>query len=214
MQNQPFIPTHRIVAFLIFICGALFSSLFIYHLSNSNQIKSTLSADDGTLFPSAREIQPFTLYSGDQKQPFTLKSLSGHITLLFFGFTHCSSICPTILDLMSRAYNQLSPQYPNLQVVFISLDPLRDTPASLQKYTQSFNPRFISATGEMQEIRKLQSQLGIFATRVEAKESNYQLQHTASILLFDTKGRWAGILKSERTPTQFAAAFSNSMKLL
>lgn len=212
MQNTQTISTNKLVAFLVFICAALFSSLFIFHLSNKPKIM--LSPDYGTLFPSAREIKPFKLITSDN-QPFTQKNLYGHWTLLFFGFTHCSSICPTTLALLNRSYNKLHDQYANLQVAFISLDPSRDTPDALQKYTQSFNPNFIGASGEIQELHKLQSQLGIFATRDTATpESDYQLQHTASILLIDPKGRWAGMFKFGLNPEQLAQAFTESMKSL
>lgn len=210
---QTNLSTNKIIIFLVFICTAIMTSLFVFHLRHPLQ-PSSLSSNDGMLFPVTRDIKPFDLVSADNKK-FSKNDFLNHWTLLFFGFTHCSSICPTTLAMMNQAYSELHPTYPNLQIVLISLDPDRDTPNALAQYTHSFNPNFIGVTGKIQEIRKLQSQLGIFSARDSASpESNYQLQHTPSIMLIDPQGQWAGMFNSGMNPKQLAHAFDSSVKFL
>jgi protein SCO1/2 len=138
---------------------------------------------------------------------FTNASLTGHWTLMFFGFTHCASICPTTLDMLKRAYTELRPIHPDLQVVLISLDPERDNDAALANYMHGFNPDFIGVTGNVSDLRKLQSQFGIYAARDGATADNYQLQHTASIMLVNPKGEWAGLFRYGLSPVKFIQAF-------
>ena len=98
----------------------------------------------------------------------------------------------------------------NLQVVFISLDPQRDTPDLARKYAHSFNPAFISATGNLDALRKLQSQLGIFS----AYDGTDQIQHTPSILLIDPAGKWVGMFNPAIKPDDFIALVQRNIKRL
>lgn len=181
------------------------SSVFIYHL-NQPTPKTNFSNDNAMLFPEPREIKPFTLVSGDQ-QKFDLKNFYGHWNLVFFGFTHCSEVCPTTFTTISQAYPQLKVVDPKLRVVLVSVDPDRDTPESLLKYATNFNPEFQGVTGKINEIRQLQSQLGIYSARDDSTGNNYQINHTSSILLINPQGKWAGTIRYGLTPDQFAQAF-------
>lgn len=205
--------TNKIVMLLVFLCAALISSLFIYRFSHQMP-PLTLAEDKGTIFTITREIKPFELVAATDEK-FTEKNLAGHWTLMFFGFTHCSSICPTTLEVLNRAYEKLHPAYPNLQVVMISLDPTRDSIDVLRNYTQKFNQDFIGVSGKTQNLRKLQSQLGVFSEN-DGKNSNgdYQIQHTASIMLIDPHGKWAGIFSNGMKPDELAQGFEIAVKSL
>jgi protein SCO1/2 len=205
MKNTHTISNSKIIAFVVFVFAAIMTSLFVYRFSHP-AVATTLSADAGSLFPAARDIKDFKLQQAEG-QAFTQKNLLNHWTLLFFGFTHCASICPTTLDMLQRAYAELHTTYPDLQIVLVSLDPERDSPAELASYTHSFNADFIGVTGNLQELRKLQSQFGVFAARDNATGNNYQLQHTASIMLINPKGQWAGLFRFGLNPQQFTQAF-------
>lgn len=214
MKNTPVIATHKIIIFIVFICAAIMTSLFIFQLRNK-PVRPEYSNDVRTLFPVPRDLKPFNLVSGDN-QAFTQQNLYRHWTLIFFGFTHCSNVCPTTLEMISRAYPELKKQFPNLQVVLVSLDPDRDTPQALAQYTRTFNPDFIGTTGKLAELRKLQSQMGVYSAPDPATVSDkgYQIQHTASIMLINPQGQWAGLYKFGLQPKQFATAFSESVRLL
>ena len=209
MQNNQTVSLNKIIFFIVFICAALITLLFVSHWRQP--IKPPLASNDATVFPIAREIQPFTL-TATNNAAFTQQDFLNHWTLLFFGFTHCSSICPTTLDLMARAYSQLHSSYPNLQVVLVSLDPERDTLNALKKYTASFNPAFIGASGKIQDLRKMQSQFGIFSAREDASSNNYQIQHTSSIMLINPQGKWAALFRYGMNVDQLVNAYKASVK--
>ncbi len=218
MQNRQLIPTHQIIAFVVFLSAALITSLFVFHLKNQSKTP-TLDSKYGLIFPVARDINSFELVTtnnsdGHTPAKFTLENFYHHWTLLFFGFTHCASVCPSTLDTINRAYTTLHNQYPNLQVVLISVDPERDTPASLTQYTHSFNPAFIGAAGKIDVLRKLQSQLGVYAARETNANTNYQIEHTATILLINPQGKWAGLFNYGLKPLELAQAFSDSVNAL
>jgi protein SCO1 len=205
--------TNKIIILTVFVCTALMSSLFIFHL-RSQPIRTTLSNDAGMIFPIARDIKPFSLVSSEE-QPFKLQNFYDHWTLVFFGFTHCSQICPTTLDMIQKAYPELHAAYPNLQVVLISVDPERDTPALIKQYTQTYNKDFLGASGKINELRKLQSQLGIYSERdPNGTNTEYQINHTSSVLLINPQGKWSGLFKFGLSPAQFSQAFKESMQAL
>lgn len=201
--------TQRIIFIVVFICAAIMSSLFIFHLKNK-PLNTNLADDAGIVFPVAREIKPFDLVSSDEKK-FSLQNFYGHWTLLFFGFTHCAQVCPNTLGMIAKVYPQLIQTNPNLQVVLISVDPERDGTQDLKRYTENFNPNFIGVSGKINELRKLQSQLGIYSER-DGTQANYQIRHTPSILLVNPKGEWAGLIKYGLSPDAFVTALNQALQ--
>jgi len=194
------------------MCAAIMASVFVFH-SRQKQTGPVISPDNGLIFPVARDIKSFDLITAD-KQKFSEQSFNNHWTLLFFGFTHCASVCPTNMDLMKRVYGKLHDKYPNLQVALVSLDPERDDVDTLAQYTKSFDPHFIGVTGKIQELHKLQSQLGIYSEKTPDAQAgtNYQIQHTSSIMLINPQGQWAGLFRFGLKPDVFAQAFEASVK--
>jgi protein SCO1/2 len=166
-------------------------------------------------FPVGRDMKTVQLVTADGND-FTERSLVNHWTLLFFGFTHCSSVCPVTMDMMSKAYENLHSDIPNLQVVLVSLDPERDTKATLKQYTQSYHPDFIGVSGKIENVRKLQSQMGVFSAPDDSAKNNgpYQLQHTASIMLINPEGKWVGMFKFGMSPDAFSSAVKSSVTSL
>ena len=207
MKNTPVVATHKIILFVVFISAALITSLFVFHMSHKTD-QAQLSDENSMIFPAGRDIKSFELVTSDNKK-FSQQDFLRHWTLLFFGFTHCKSVCPTTLSMMDNAYKKLQPLYPNLQVVLITLDPEKDTPEVLAHYTQSFNTQFIGVTGKLKEIRKLQSQLGIFSS-----SNQDDIQHTTSVLLINPEGKWSGLFKFGLQPEQFANIFDRNVKRL
>lgn len=201
---------NKVIVLLVFLCAAMMTSVFIFRMSH--KATPTYSSNNGMVFAVARDIKPFELVSADGNK-FTQKNFYGHWTLLFFGFTHCANICPTTLDMINHAYTELHTKYPTLQVVLISLDPERDSVERLAEYTHSFNANFIGVSGKIQELRKLQSQLGVYSARETTNTNgNYQLQHTSAIMLINPKGQWAGLYKYGMKPEIFAREFDESVK--
>lgn len=204
--------TTHIVASVAFISAAIMASLFFYRGLKPSPAP-LLASNEGFVFPVAREIKTVELTTA-ANQSFKLANFYQHWTLLFFGFTHCADVCPTTLTLLNRTYSALKPTYPNLQVVLVSLDPERDNVLALATYVHTFNPEFIGATGSLPNLRKLQSQLGVFSTKtIQAANGAYQIQHTASVLLINPQGKWAGAFNANLTPEQFIKAFKKSVQI-
>lgn len=215
MQNHSPVSNNKIIVLVVFVAAAIMTSLFVYHMNHKPLDDRSLANKSSVIFTAARDIKPADLFVS-QHEKLSKTIFLQHWTLLFFGFTHCASICPTTLDKLNHVYNKLRLSHPNLQVVFISLDPQRDTPDEINKYARSFNAEFIGATGNLQELRKLQSQLGIFSMQEKspAQKMDYQLMHTSSVLLINPQGKWAGMLNANMSVDEFVSQLENNVKVL
>ena len=123
----------------------------------------------------------FTLTDGDGK-PFSLSDLKGKVVILSFGYTHCPDVCPTELLTYSDTLKQLGDQAKDVKVVFVSIDPERDTPEVISKYVKQFNPEFIglTATGD-QSLPVIKQQYRVVSSKVVQKEDseNYLVDHSS-----------------------------------
>ena len=117
------------------------------------------------MFGNPRDIQPFTLVDHTGKN-FDNRSLEGHWSFVFFGYTHCPDVCPTTLSVLNSVAHRLEDVKNQVQFVFISIDPERDTPEKLGQFVSYFNGTFIGATGTNDAISALTRQLGVIYARV------------------------------------------------
>ena len=127
----------------------------------------------------------FTLTDGDGK-PFSLSSLKGKVVIMSFGFTHCPDVCPTELLTYSDALKQLGNQAKDVAVVFVSVDPERDTPELMKQYVQQFNPNFIGLTDTNggRDIALAKQLYRIVSAKTEIKADNlYNVDHTSGAYL-------------------------------
>ena len=117
----------------------------------------------------------FTLTDGDGK-PFSLSDLKGKVVILSFGYTHCPDVCPTELLTYSDTLKQLGDQAKDVKVVFVSIDPERDTPEVIGKYAKQFNPDFIglTATGD-QSLPVIKQQYRVVSAKVNQKRRQRKL---------------------------------------
>lgn len=122
------------------------------------------------------------------------EDLKGAPFAVFFGFTHCPEICPTTLFEMSEALKQLGPEADKLRVLFISVDPERDTSEFLATYLQSFDPRIYGLTGSSAEIGKVGKAYRAYWEKVPTGDGDYTMNHTASIFLMDADGKFVGTI--------------------
>lgn len=115
-----------------------------------------------------------------------LRRTKGHVTLLYFGYTHCPDICPTIMADTAQAIRQSSPAVrAKVGVVFISVDPKRDTDPVLRHWLDHFNPSFVGLRGSINEVIKAQRELGVPLSKVtHGKNQKYTVQHSAELLAF------------------------------
>lgn len=120
----------------------------------------------------------------------TLADFKGKVVLLFFGYTHCPDVCPTTLAEAAAAMRELGPQADRVQVLFVTVDPLRDTPALLARYVPSFHPTFLGLHGDEQQIAKTARDFKVFSQKTPgASAENYLIDHSAGTFIFDPEGR-------------------------
>ncbi len=139
----------------------------------------------GTWFPKARAVPDFSLVDTGGAA-VTRAVLLGHPNLLFFGFTHCPDVCPTTLIKLAAATRQAA--VPGLKVVFISIDPERDTPGVVGRYVHAFDPGFEGLTGTPQAVGKLARSVGVVVARVEQPGGDYTMDHSAVVFLTNDAG--------------------------
>lgn len=134
-------------------------------------------------------------------EAFTLDDIRGKVGILFFGFTHCPDVCPTTLLEIQRLMVQLKEQSSEVKVLFVSVDPDRDTVEKLDSYVTFFNKDFIGLTGTIEEIRQVSEQYNSSFRYIpnESKPGDYAVEHSANLFLIDKTGQLAGIILP-RTP--------------
>lgn len=121
----------------------------------------------------------------------TLESYKGKVVAMFFGYTHCPDVCPITMQQWNEVKAKLGEKGDNLQVLFVSIDPERDTPELLKKYVPQFNPSFDALTASsLDELKPLLTGLRVFAGKVEGSSpENYLMDHTSASYVFDQQGR-------------------------
>jgi protein SCO1/2 len=131
----------------------------------------------------------FALNDQDGK-PRTLADFKGKAVVIFFGYTHCPDVCPTTMAEMSAVMKQLGTDADRVQVLFVTVDPERDTPALLKQYVPAFDPRFIGLSGDAEATAKVAKEFRVFYQKVPGKaEGSYTMDHTAASYVFDPQGR-------------------------
>jgi len=133
---------------------------------------------------------PFRLTSHEGKT-FTDEDLKGKPFAVFFGFTHCPEVCPTTLYDLTQDLEALGKDADKMRVAFITVDPAQDTPELMKTYLGSFDPRIVGLTGTEEEIAAVAKAYKIYYRKVPT-ESGYTMDHTATILLMDSRGEFYG----------------------
>ena len=149
----------------------------------------------GQSLPGAARIGgPFELTKTDGT-PFSSDALAGKPYAIFFGFTHCPDICPTTLLEMSNHLMTLGDKAKNLNVVFVTIDPERDTPELLKRYLSAFDERIIGLTGSGKDVSKVAKSYRVFYEKVPSKDGDdYTMNHTASVYLMGKNGNLVSTL--------------------
>lgn len=131
----------------------------------------------------------------------TLADFRGKLVVMFFGYTQCPDVCPTTMAEMSAVMQKLGAQSDQVQVLFVTLDPQRDTQTLLNAYVPAFDSRFLGLYGDAAEIDKLAKGLKVFYQKVPGKTpDSYTLDHTAGSYVFDQQGRIRLFLRHAQGP--------------
>jgi protein SCO1/2 len=136
---------------------------------------------------------PFQLVDQDGRS-VTDKTFAGKPSVIFFGYTSCPDICPTTLMDLSNWLKALGPAANKLNILFISIDPARDTPAHVRDYLSSFDPRIRGLTGTNDQVAAVAREYRVYYKRIDEKDGNYTMDHSGAMYLMNSAGRFVAPL--------------------
>lgn len=150
-------------------------------------------------FDPPRMAPDFTVKGSDGK-PLKLSQYRGKLVLLEFGYTSCVDVCPVSLAMLANARKQLGPLADQLQVIYVTVDPERDTEERMRNYLRAFDPSFLGATGTPQQMAKVRQDYGITATKKPIEGSkDYIVGHSSYLYFVDRKGNLRALLPYGRS---------------
>lgn len=157
---------------------------------------------------------PFAL-TDHYGQPRADTDFRGKLMLVYFGFTYCPDICPTDLQNIGLAIDQLGAAGETLQPLFITVDPERDTASHLADYVKMFHPRLIGLTGDSDAIRKAADAYRVYYARIANEAgTDYTVDHTAFIYLMGVNGEYLGFFPPGTTPDRMTETIRSRLSLL
>jgi protein SCO1/2 len=128
--------------------------------------------------------------TGDDGKPVDATAFRGKLVLLYFGYTHCPDVCPLAMTHLHAVMHELGAQADEARILFVSVDPARDTPALLHAYARAFDPRAVGLTGSADALRELAKRYRIaFSLGKPDANGNYEVTHSSAVFVFDRDGR-------------------------
>jgi protein SCO1/2 len=175
--------------FIQLLIGSLLAvaavSWWLGHIPPSRVAEEVI--EESYFLPAPLESPSFTLTS-HFGEPTTSKDFKGKILAVFFGYTSCPDVCPLTLTRLSETFRLLEEEGNRIQVIFVSVDPARDTPGQIARYLANFHPSFLGLTGTEEEIRAVAEGFGAYFSANGSGE-HYTVDHTARTFVVDTEGR-------------------------
>ena len=187
----------------IFVLSAIVGGIGFLFLAVSSADKSPSVA---TVLPQPVALPEFALLD-EQGQGFNRESFLGQWSLVFFGFTHCPDICPATLQQLSLARDRMiAGGVSNIpQIVLISVDPDRDTPDTMRAYTSHFGSGIKGVSGDIDQLRKLTSTIGVYFAKSDQNNDNYNVDHSTVVLLVNPRSEFHAVFSSPHMVDNFAA---------
>ncbi|HKB73922.1 MAG TPA: SCO family protein [Burkholderiales bacterium] len=179
------------------VLAALLAGVWLAATYRENGSRAILLPDQVmTLFPAPKPLAAFA-FKDHEDRVFDLSRLRGKWSFLFFGYTHCPDICPTTLATLARAHENIAKSAAgakDVQFVFISVDPNRDTAGELRQYVTYFDTAFLGVTGDDAQLGNLAAQLGAaYQLAITPGMENYPVYHTAAVFLVDPRARYHAV---------------------
>ncbi|MCP5060046.1 MAG: SCO family protein [bacterium] len=194
---------------VVLVVALVVTGLVTFGAYLSSQVPSAAPdlGEAGTILPVPLEIPEFALVD-EQGERFDLSRLAGHWSLLFFGYTYCPDVCPNTLQglagarRLSEERGQAGAPFP--KVVFVSVDPERDSVERMREYLAFFDPTFDGATGSPSEIEPLTRAFGVFHRKAdEEAENGYLVEHSAYVFLVGPDAQLRAVLHEPHAPEEF-----------
>lgn len=159
-------------------------------------------------------------FGGDFKLPDqsgnvrTLADFKGKVVVLFFGYTNCPDACPTTMANIAAAMRKLGPDAKRVQVLFVSVDPERDTPEVLKQYVSGFDPAFLGLSGDVETTKKIASDFKAFyQTKAVEKKGHHDVDHSTGTYIYDAKGHLRLYVTNENGADVFAHDIAELLKV-
>ncbi len=184
-----------LLVLLAFLAGLLTFSTVIFIVTGRSPVPATMQSSVGG---------PFQL-TDHNGSTVTDRDLKGRPFLVFFGFTHCPDVCPTTLFEVSEIMRALGSDGEHVRALFVTVDPMRDTPEKLKDYLSSFDSRIIGLTGDEASITAIEKAYRVYAKKVPLDGGGYNMDHTAIVYLMDKGGRFVAPFNMKRRPAEAAA---------
>lgn len=187
----------------VILAGLAVSAISVgVYLSYAVHEENAATTEEPAADPSLGAPVNFKLTDADGK-PFDLASLKGRPVAVFFGFTHCPDVCPMTMQKLSVMRKRIGAPFNDLRILFVSLDPERDTPEALKSYFGSFLIPVTGLTGDAAAIADSAKQFDVFYETVRFSETDYAIDHTASLFLIDRDGKRAGEISFDAEDAEF-----------
>lgn len=148
---------------------------------------------------------PFTLVDQDGRTRHDT-DFRGKLMLVYFGYTYCPDVCPTELQTMADAMERLGDKAAEVQPIFITVDPQRDTPAHLKDYAAAFDPRLVALTGTAEQVADAARAYKVYYKAAKQENGEYLVDHSSFVFLMDREGKYATHFRPDTTPEQMADA--------
>jgi protein SCO1/2 len=152
-------------------------------------------------------VAPLEFHLTDQNGvPVSAASYRGHAVLLYFGYTHCTDECPTTLATLADALQRLGPQADLARVLFVTVDPRRDTEPVLRRYVSDFGPQFVGLRGTTAQLTRMIKRYRVtYSYQKPYPHGDYQVDHSSAVFIFGPDGR-ARLLAQNGAPARIIAA--------
>lgn len=209
-ENTSFFKQNKLVILTLII--VLMIGGFVYFIDNSEQVFVKQSASGQPYSGKAAIGGEFTMTDQDGNV-FTQADLKGSPTMMFFGFTHCPDICPTSLSTITQVMEDLPKKMSdNLKVVFVTVDPARDTPEVLKEYLANFDEDYIGLSGTEEQLKDMSKKyLVYYAKNAESDPEYYLMDHSAYVYLFDEDAEYLTHFSHKMQPDAISAKVQQAL---
>jgi len=190
---------------LIVVAAIAGAALFVYESAQDDSGRVTAKGFSGPQMFSGKIGGTFQL-TDHHGHTVSDTDLRGRPALIFFGYTQCPDVCPMTLLRLTEALELLGHDFAAIQPVFITVDPLRDTPEVIADYIANFDPRFIGLTGTRQQIAGVERAFAVYAKAADGaeKDTNYLVDHTALTYLIGPDGAFRAFIQQTLNPAEMA----------
>ena len=195
----------------VVVISATGLGFYISLKQSQNRLEQNTATQD-LFWPNPKQINDFNSKDHDNKD-FGLKQMSGKWSFVFFGYTNCPDICPITMSVMADVYQKIVDEFENVQIIFITVDPERDTANKLSSYVSYFHKDFIGIHSELENENNLIKQIGI-AYFYNKEDEKYLVDHSASIFVIDPKMRLIAKLSPPHQSERVIDKFKNIKRFI